>query len=126
LTRVSGGQIFDPNGQRVLDLAAMMSTDRLVPTALGFYEIRHANGMRWLAVNTDRRESDLRRLAPGYLARWQALRQRAPASVQPTTQAAETQTRSLGPALLWLAALVVLAELLLANRYLAVRREVAK
>lgn len=127
LTRDSGGQIFDPKGQRVLDLASTTNAERLVPTELGFYEIRHANGTRWVAVNSDRRESDLRRLPPGYIARWQALRQRQP---EPLPAASQTQqrseARSLGPALLWIAALLLIAELLMANRYLAVRREVVR
>jgi hypothetical protein len=128
LTADSGGQIFDPSGARILDLAGTTTTERLIPRDLGFYEIRHANGARWLAVNTDRRESDLQPLDAGYLARWQALRQRPASEVtQPRAEiAADTQTRSLGPALLWLAALLLLAELLMANRYLAVRRETAQ
>jgi hypothetical protein len=127
LTAASGGQIFDPSGARVLDLASMTSAERLVPSQLGFYEARHANGARWLAVNTDRRESEVTALSADYLAHWQALRQRAPTAAPPASEvAADTQTQSLGPALLWLAALVLLAELLMANRYLAVRRESAQ
>jgi hypothetical protein len=126
LTADSGGQIFDPKGERVLDLANMTSAERLIPTQLGFYEVRHSNGARWLAINTDRRESELAPLEADYLARWQALRQRP--SNQPVAEnvAADTQTQSLGPALLWIAALLLLAELLMANRYLAVRRETAR
>jgi hypothetical protein len=125
LTRLTGGQIFDPSGARVLELAQTASADRLIPEALGFYEIRHANGARWLAVNTDRRESDLRRLAPGYRARWQAMRPQAAPATGPapeTVAAAQTQAQSIGPMLMWAAALLLLAEVLIANRYLAVRR----
>jgi hypothetical protein len=128
LTPDSGGQIFDPSGERVLDLAAMQNTDRLLPAALGFYEIRHANGTRWLAVNTDRRESDLEPLASAYLARWQALQERAsPPEARAASQAqtAAFVTRPLGSFVLWLAALLVIAEILLANCYLAMRRSVS-
>jgi hypothetical protein len=38
----------------------------------------------------------------------------------------DDRPRSLGPAVLWLAAVLLLAELLLANRYLAIRRETPK
>jgi hypothetical protein len=126
LTGSAGGQIFDPSGERVLDLAAMQNTDRLVPTALGFYEIRHANGTRWLAVNTDRRESDLQPLAPAYLARWQGLQERTPTPAATSAIAAAESfiPRPLGALVLWLAALLVLVEILLANRYLATRRAV--
>lgn len=127
LTEGSGGQIFDPNGERVLGLAATTHAERLIPTEIGFYEIRHSNGARWLAVNTDRRESDLRQLEPDYLARWQALRQRPARATERVAVAAETtERRSLGTVLLWAAALLLIAELLMANRYLAVRREVAR
>lgn len=127
LTDGSGGQIFGPSGERVLGLAATTNAERLVPTEIGFYEIRHANGVRWLAANVDRRESDLRQLDADYLARWQALRQRPARAEAPVAPAAETtERRSLGPILLWVAALLLLAEVLVANRYLAVRREVAR
>lgn len=127
LTQDMGGQIFDPKGKRVLGLAATTNAERLLPTEIGFYEIRHAQGARWLAVNTDRRESDLEQLGSDYLARWQALQQRpARAAEHSAPPASETsERRSLGPLVLWIAALLLLAELILANRYLAVRREVA-
>lgn len=126
LTASAGGQIFDPSGKRVLGLAST-DVERLIPTEVGFYEIRHPQGVRWLAVNTDRRESDLRQLAPDYLARWQALRQR-PARNEPQeiTAVEVEKRRSLGPYLLWIAAALLLVELLMANRYLSVRREVAR
>ncbi len=127
LTEGAGGQIFDPNGERVLGLAATTNADRLMPKEIGFYEIRQAHGARWLAVNTDRRESDLRRLEPDYLARWQALRQRPARAEMPAAQIEQvSEQRSLGPLLLWLAALLLVAEVLMANRYLAVRREAAR
>ncbi len=127
LTSSAGGQIFDPSGDRVLGLGAAANAERLVPSEIGFYEIRHANGARWLAVNTDRRESDLAQLGPDYLARWQALRQRPARAATPVATSEESrEKRSYGHVLLWAAALLLLAELLMANRYLAVRREVAK
>jgi hypothetical protein len=106
-----------------LDLAATTNTDRLVPNALGFYEIRHAHGARWLAVNSDRRESDLRRLPPAFISRWQQMPPRAAATTPAAASEAPPRTQSMGPMLMWIAALLLLAELLLANRYLAVRRE---
>jgi hypothetical protein len=45
----------------------------------------------------------------------------------PAATAVESaERRSLGTLLLWVAAVLLLAELLMANRYLAVRREVAR
>jgi hypothetical protein len=127
LTATAGGQIFDPEGQRVLGLAETATADRLVPEQTGFYEVRSAEGLRWLAVNVDARESDLTRLPASVLQRWQALR--AP-EAPPTAAAAADKSeqapaqRSLGTLLLFLAAGVLLLELLMANYYLAIRREV--
>ncbi|HEV8332146.1 MAG TPA: BatA domain-containing protein [Steroidobacteraceae bacterium] len=128
LTAVGGGQIFDPRGERVLGLAQTAAADRLIPDQTGFYEIRGNDGVRWVAVNVDARESDLTPLPATFVQRWQAMQMRkaAPsvAAVAPTT--ADAKPRSLGPAVLWLAAAFLLAELLLANRYLAIRRETPK
>jgi hypothetical protein len=123
LTAGGGGQIFDPQGRRVLGLA-QSTTDRLIPDQAGFYEIRGSEGARWLAVNVDSRESDLAALSPDFIARWQALRAQEPTSTVASAPTAAAKPESLGPWLLWVAALLLLAETLLANRHLAIRREV--
>lgn len=128
LTAAGGGQIFDPRGERVLGLAQTTAADRLIPDQTGFYEIRGNDGVRWVAVNVDARESDLTPLPATFVQRWRAMqvRKAAPsvAAVTPSTE--DAKPRSLGPAVLWLAAALLLAELLLANRYLAIRRETPK
>jgi hypothetical protein len=79
-------------------------------------------------VNVDARESDLTSLPATFVQRWRAMQVRkatsTAAAAAPTT--AEAKPLSLGPAVLWLAAALLLAELLLANRYLAIRRETPK
>lgn len=126
LTAVGGGQIFDPRGERVLGLAQTTAADRLIPDQTGFYEIRGSEAVRWLAVNVDARESDLSVLPPVFIERWQALRRRETGPNVAVPVPSNAVPRSLGPAVLWLAAALVLVELLLANHYLAVRREIAK
>lgn len=124
LTRDGGGQIFDPQGRRALTLG-QSTIESLVPDQAGFYEIRGSEGARWLAVNVDARESNLATLPADFVARWQALRVQEPAAAVAATAAApETAPKSLGPWLLWVAAVLLLAEVLLANRHLAIRREV--
>lgn len=119
LTAQAGGQIFDPRGKRVLSLSAN-SVERLIPQATGFYEVR-GSAARWLAVNVDPRESDLAPLAGDFVQRWQALRMRTPAPANvDAPQKAEPRTP--GWPLLWLAAGLLIVELLLANRHLAIRR----
>jgi hypothetical protein len=125
LTAGGGGQIFDPQGRRVLGLA-QSTTDRLIPDQAGFYEIRGSEGARWLAVNVDARESDLATLPPDFVGRWQALRAQEPTQSVASTPTPAVKPESLGPWLLWLAAILVVAETLLANRHLAIRREVPK
>jgi hypothetical protein len=48
------------------------------------------------------------------------------ATAAAVTPAADAKPRSLGSIVFWLAAALLLAELLLANRYLAIRRETPK
>ncbi len=123
LTAGGGGQIFDPQGRRVLELAQSTS-DRLIPDQAGFYEIRGSEGARWLAVNVDARESDLATLPPDFVGRWQALRAQEPSQAAASAPTPAAKPESLGPWLLWLAAILLIAETLLANRHLAIRREV--
>jgi hypothetical protein len=126
LTASGGGQIFDPQARRVLDLNTTSSSERFEPRQAGFYEIRGENGARWLAVNVDRRESDLSRIAPAAVERWRALAAAAPgvpdAAAQQKSEAAAPR-ESIGYLLLVLAALLVGVELLMANQYLRVHRE---
>lgn len=129
LSADSGGQIFDPQGRRVLSLNETASAQRLIPQLPGFYEIRGAQGVRWLAVNTDARESDLGRLPPASLKRWQGLTRDTDRSGketpgQPRSDAA--RQISIGYWLLMLAVILLLVEIFMANHYLAVRREVPR
>ncbi len=128
LTAAGGGQIFDPRGERVLGLGQTEAADRLIPDQTGFYEIRGNDGARWVAVNVDARESDLTPLPATFVQRWRAMqvRKAAPNVAAAAPATADAQPRSLGAAVLWLAAALLLAELLLANRYLAIRRETPK
>jgi hypothetical protein len=127
LTATGGGQIFDPRGERVLGLAQTAAADRLIPDQTGFYEIRGNDGVRWAAVNVDARESDLTPLPASFVQRWRAMQVRkATPNVTAAAPTVDDRPRSLGPAVLWLAAVLLLAELLLANRYLAIRRETPK
>jgi len=120
----AGGQIFDPAGRRVLGLDAADQAARLVPELLGFYEVRSNNQKRWLAVNSDPRESDLTPLSADNLTRWQALHYDAPQNAAtPNAALRQNATRSIGFAILVLLAVLVLVESLLANYRLAIRRD---
>lgn len=129
LTAASGGQIFDPQGKRVLELNETASAERLTPQQTGFYEVRHGNGARWIAVNVDSRESDLSPMPLQSVERWRGLRSQRTAAASTAVESAPSEPAtpfSLGYWLLVVAAALLLVEILLANHYLAVRREVPR
>ena len=99
LTAAGGGQIFDPRGRA----RARPGTEhgRGSPdsrTQTGFYEIRGNDGVRWVAVNVDARESDLAPLPADFVA---ALAGHACAGPRPTSRRLpvreDRKPRSLGP-----------------------------
>lgn len=115
-------QLIDAAGTRVLGLADTVGRPTVSVATPGVYQLRTPSRTRPLAVNTDLRESDLRRAPDELLARWQA------ATTQPSRQTSTTFTSStrtstsdtthhqpLAAWLLALLALLVFAEPLLAN-----------
>lgn len=130
LTAVAGGQIFDPQGRRVLHLNETAAAPRLIPKQAGFYEVR-GESVRWLAVNTDARESDLSRLSPASLRQWQGLRKEADSGWRMADRpnegtSAQARQISIGYWLLMCAVVLMLIEIFMANHYLTVRREVPR
>jgi hypothetical protein len=124
----TGGQIFDPQGGRVLALDDASDASHLTPTQLGFYDVRSGQEKHWLAVNIDARESDLRPMNAESVVRWQALRSEAGAQSAPMADKTQSTAkvnaeRSIGWQLLLVAAVLLLAELLLANYRLTIRRD---
>jgi len=113
--------VLDPKGERVFSLAQAATAQNIQFTMDGFYDIRRPNGRNELvAVNADRRESDLTPAAPETLRLWQ----NTVSSAEASGQAAVGQR----PVSLWwyvmLAALLcVVAESLLGNRHLSVEKE---
>jgi len=67
----AGVQVTDPRGERLLSLGAGAAADRLQLTRAGYYELHLASGRRdVIAVNADRRESDLAPMPAEVLALW--------------------------------------------------------
>lgn len=121
----AGGQIFDPQGARVLSLENAADAGHLTPDQVGFYEVRSGQEKHWLAVNPDVRESDLAPMTPENAARWQELAPgAAPALQNKVAVAANTSTNwEIGWHLLIAAAILIALELLLANYRLTIRRD---
>jgi len=116
--------VVDPKGKRVLSLEEATKAQNIQFTESGFYEIRRPNTPNELvAVNADRRESDLTPVPQETLSLWQNTAEGSSAA----GGAVEGQQKPLS--VWWYVMLVVLAlavaESLLGNRYLSVDKEAA-
>jgi hypothetical protein len=119
-----GVELIDPAGKRALSLEEAVSVESYPLTRTGFYEVRLANGRQDLiAVNADRRESDLTPLPQEVLALWQGAGQATPVPAAPAAVSVAPVPRGLW----WYAMLCVLAlalgECAVASRYLATSRD---
>jgi len=116
--------VVDPKGERALSLDEASKAQNIQFTQVGFYDIRRPNGRNDLvAVNADRRESDLTPATPDTLSLWQN-------TANGTAEAEAAATGDTKPLSLWwyvmLAVLVLtVAESLLGNKHLSVDSEAA-
>jgi hypothetical protein len=116
--------VVDPKGDRVLSLDEATKAQNIQFTAAGFYDIRRPNGRNELvAVNADRRESELSPVPPESLNLWQNTAQ---GSSGPEGTTGEDQK----PVSLWwyvmlAVGLLAVAESLLGNQHLSVDKEAA-
>src|SRR5579885_3468950 len=115
-------EVIGPDGQRALDLKQAASAPIYQVDRAGFYDVRPANGRRQLvAVNIDRRESDLTQIPEETLALWRG------GSLRPNpSPAAGNHGPELYP--LWKYLLIALfavsvAESVVANRFTLASRE---
>ncbi len=114
-----GVEVIDPSGQRALSLKEAAAAQAFPLSREGFFELRRANGRHeMVAVNADRRESDLGVIPEETLALWRG----GDASAQAAAAAGKTEETR--PVSLWwyvmlVAAVVLVAESLFASRYLA-------
>jgi len=119
-------EVIDPQGRRPLSLGEARTAQIFQLRHAGFYQIRFANGHdAVIAVNPDRRESDLQPIAPDVLQLWSGN-----SSGNAPVQAAVVDDVKYRSTSLWwyvmlLALVVALAETALASRYLGTQREEA-
>ncbi|MCC6540464.1 MAG: BatA domain-containing protein [Bryobacterales bacterium] len=121
-------EVIDPDGKRPLSLRESTQAQTFQLNRAGFFEVRRANGRHeMLAVNPDRRESDLSLIPAETVQLWTA-------SGNQTSNAAGggpasfTEEPAKKPLSFWwyfllAAALATAAESVLASRYLGVQRE---
>jgi hypothetical protein len=123
-------EIVDPAGRRPLTLQEATTAESYPLKSNGFYEVRLANGRRDLiAVNPDRRESNLEPVPEEDLALWRGASP-ANASAQQATAASAGESEPAKPRSLWwyamfLVLLAGIAESIVASRYLTAQQEEA-
>ena len=120
----SAVDVVDPKGERALSLEEATKAQNIQFTIAGFYDIRRPNGRNELvAVNADRRESDLTPVPQDSLTLWQN-------TAQGTSGEESTTSSQQKPLSLWwyvmlgVLALAV-AESWLGNQHLSVDKEAA-
>jgi hypothetical protein len=118
-------EIIDPDGRRLFSLTEAQTAQSFRLERAGFYQIRFANGREAvIAVNPDRRESDLEPLAEDVQQLWSASSHGA-GSQTAATAAVEATVRAVS---LWwyvmlLVLLVAVAEVVVASDYMGTPRE---
>ena len=122
----SAVDVLDPKGDRVLSLSDAAKAQNIQYNMSGFYDVRRPNGRNELvAVNADRRESDLTPSAPETLTLWKNTANGAAEAGDPAAAGATQKPLSLW----WYVMLVVLAlavaESVLGNQHLSVDKEAA-
>ena len=116
--------VLDPKGERVFSLAEAARAQNIQFSEAGYYDIRRPNGRNELvAVNTDRRESDLTPASPETVNLWQNTASGAPGSEG--AAAAEQRPLSLWWYVMLAVLVLAIAESLLGNRHLSVDKEAA-
>jgi hypothetical protein len=119
-------EVIDPDGKRPLSLSEAATVQSFELTRAGFYQVRFANGKEaLLAVNPDRRESDLEPMPSDVLQLWTGTGGTAPAA-EKAAAAEESKSRF---SLWWYVMLVALAaavaESIIGANYLGTQREEA-
>ena len=113
---VNNAQIFAAGGDRVLGLEETVNRPVVNLTAPGFYTLRMPNTESPIAINVDRRESDLQPVEQDYLDNWTALTSGSGAqAITAADREEEIDPFSLAPWFLALCAAALFVESLTSN-----------
>jgi len=130
LSRAGGasGQVFDPDGSSLLSLSDTTQAQDIALNKTGFYRVITSASEVLVAVNPDRRESDLTVMDAQVLQNWQNVVAGTAGSGEAaiTTDAAtaaddDREEREIWRFFLFLLVIIVLAESFLGNQHLRVR-----
>jgi hypothetical protein len=119
--------VIGPDGKRPLSLKEAAAAESFQLANAGFYQIRFANGRDALiAVNPDRRESDLQPIQDDVLKLWSGSTGTGAAQVGEETAAeARNNASNMWWWVMLLLTITALAESVVASRYLGTQREAA-
>jgi hypothetical protein len=122
--QTQGIEVVDPDGNRPLSLDEAARTEAYQVTREGYYELRRVNERnQMIAVNADRRESDLAVIPQETLSLWQNTGEETAAAVAQAEQ--RRRQEPLGWYVLLLVLAAAIAESVLAGRYLSMDRGAA-
>lgn len=126
LTGGASGQVVDPDGNTVLSLVDTTRAQRIKLDKPGIYEVYTPEGSMLVAANIDPRESRLETVSSGLLDRWQDAAARPTEFVSAQSELVEAEPLEIWHWLLLILAMVIIAESLLGNAYLALLKKAGK
>ena len=115
----ASGQVVDPDGDTVLSLVDTTRAQQIKLEKPGIYEVYTPQDDMLVAVNIDPRESALGRISQDLLDRWQDASVPRGELVAGQSELVETEPLELWHWLLLILAVVIIAESILGNAYLA-------
>jgi len=115
----ASGQVVDPDGNTILSLADTTRAQQINLDRPGFYEVYTPQDNMLVAANIDPRESKLDTISQELLDRWQDATTRLDRIVAGQSDLVESEPLELWHWLLLLLAMVIIAESILGNAYLA-------
>jgi hypothetical protein len=119
----TAAEVIGPDGKRVLSLSESAKAQTFAATQEGYYDVRRSGGRKELvAVNADRRESDLTPMTAETVELWRNTG-KSTSGEGGTAQGQTEERKPLWPWVLGALIALALAESWFANRYLGTERE---
>ena len=115
----ASGQVVDPDGNTVLSLTDTTRAQQINLDKPGFYEVYTPHGDMLVAANIDPRESELSKISQELLDRWQDATGRSDGIGAGQSDIVASEPVELWHWLLFMLAVVCIAESMLGNAYLA-------